>query len=158
MKKLNEKQIKKISKPWISNYITKLISHRERLFNKKKRNPPSIEIKRAYTLFRITREITKAKKEYYKNYFQVNMNYMKNLWKGIKNILNINNKGDLNISQLSLDGKTITGNNRGTAYLWFKSYLSNRKQFLSKWCGFCHQNYFWRSTSRISSWPTAMES
>ena len=111
MKKLNKKQIQKISKPWISNYITKLISHRERLFNKKKRNPLSIEIKRAYTLFRhrITREI-KAKKEYYKNYLQVNMNNMKNLWKGIKNILNINNKGDSNISQLSLDGKTITGN------------------------------------------------
>ena len=50
MKKLSKKQIKKISKPWISNYITKLISHRERLFNKKKRNPLSIEIKRAYTL------------------------------------------------------------------------------------------------------------
>ena len=76
MKKLNKKQIKKISEPWISNYITKLISHRERLFNKKERNPLSIEIKRAYTLFRnrITREIKKAKKEYYKNYFQVNMN------------------------------------------------------------------------------------
>ena len=96
MKKPNKKQIKKISKPWISNYITKLISHGERLFNKKKRNPLSIEIKRAYTLFhnRITREIKKAKKEYYKNYFHVNMNNMKNLWKGIKNILNIINKGD----------------------------------------------------------------
>ena len=35
------------------------------------------------------------------------MNNMKYLWKGIKNILNINNKGDSNISQLSLDGKTI---------------------------------------------------
>ena len=109
MKKLNKKQIKKILKPWISNYITKLISHRERLFNKKKRNPPSIEIKE-HIFFSVTREIKKAKKEYYKNYFQVNMNNMKNLWKGIKNILNINNKGDSNISQLSLDGKTITGN------------------------------------------------
>ena len=38
------------------------------------------------------------------------MNNMKNLRKGIKNILNINNEGDSNISQLSLDGKTITGN------------------------------------------------
>ena len=63
---------------------------------------------------RITREIKKTKKEYYKNYFQVNMNNMKNLWKGIKNILNINTKGDSNISQLSLDGKTITGNKDGS--------------------------------------------
>ena len=35
MKKLNRKQIKKLSKPWINNFILKLISHRERLFKKK---------------------------------------------------------------------------------------------------------------------------
>ena len=34
MKKLNRKQIKKLSKPWINNFILKLISHRERLFIK----------------------------------------------------------------------------------------------------------------------------
>ena len=32
MKRLNRKQIKKLSKPWINNFILKLISHRERLF------------------------------------------------------------------------------------------------------------------------------
>ena len=93
MKKLNRKQIKKLSKPWINNFILKLISHRERLF-KKKDNPLSNGIKKAYNLFRnrITREIKKAKKVYYKNYLQDNINNMKNLWKGIKNILNINKK------------------------------------------------------------------
>ena len=35
MKKLNRKQIIKLSKPWINNLILKLISHRERLFKKK---------------------------------------------------------------------------------------------------------------------------
>ena len=56
---------------------------------------------RAYNLFRnhITREIKKAKKVYYKNYFHDNINNMKNLWKSIKNILNINKKEDSCISQ-----------------------------------------------------------
>ena len=89
-KKLNKKQIKKLSKPWINNYILKLISHRERLFKKKKNNPSNLATKRAYNLFRnrITREIKKNKKEFYKKYFQDNINNMKNLWKGIKDIPN----------------------------------------------------------------------
>ena len=61
MKKLNKKQIKKISKPWISNDITKLISHRERLFNKKKRNPLSIEIKK-HILFSVIVLLEKLKR------------------------------------------------------------------------------------------------
>ena len=35
IKKLNRKQIKKISKPWINNYIIKMIAHRDRLFKRK---------------------------------------------------------------------------------------------------------------------------
>ena len=110
MKKLNKKQIKKLSKPWINNYIPKLISHRERLFKKKKNNPSNLATKRAYNLFRnrITREIKKAKKEFYKKYFQDNINNMKNLWKGIKDILNINKKETYHISQLLHNGRNIS--------------------------------------------------
>ena len=54
---------------------------------------------------RITREI---KKVYYKNSFQDNINNMKNLWLGIKNILNINKKEYL--SHLSHNGKNINNN------------------------------------------------
>ena len=87
------------------------VSYREILFEKKD-NPLSDGIKRAYNLFRnrITREIKKAKKVYYKNYFPGNINNMKNLWKGIKNILNINKKEDSRISQLSHNGKNINNN------------------------------------------------
>ena len=35
---------------------------------------------------------------------------MKNLWKGIKNILNINKKEDPRVSQLSHNGKNINNN------------------------------------------------
>ena len=65
-----------------------MIPHKDQLFHKKKDNPSDIRIKNAYNLFRnrITRETGKAKKEYFKNYFENNISNMKNTWKGIKNI------------------------------------------------------------------------
>ena len=82
-KKLNKKQINKTLKPWITKTILKIISHKDRLFHKKKDNPLDIRIKNAYNLFRnrITRETRKAKKEYFKNYFENNVSNMKNTWK-----------------------------------------------------------------------------
>ena len=87
-----------------------MISHGERLFKKKKNNPSNLATKRAYNLFRnrITREIKKTKKEFYKKYFQDNINNMKNIWKGIKDILNINKKETSHISQLLHNGINIS--------------------------------------------------
>ena len=80
----------------------KFISHRERLFKQKKNED---RIKRVYNISRncITREIKKAKKEYYKNYFHDNINNM-------KNILNINKKGGSPQSELLHRGKNINNN------------------------------------------------
>ena len=65
IKKISKKQVNKISKPWINNYILKMINHRDKLFHKKKKDPLNQRIKSAYNLFRnrITREIKKAKKK-----------------------------------------------------------------------------------------------
>ena len=112
IKKLNKKQLKSSQKPWITNDIIKLIGHRDRLFRQKKDNPINQRIKRAYNLFRnrTTREIKKAKKKYYKGYFNNNLNNMKKTWKGIKQIINLNNVTGPQISQLSYEGKTINSN------------------------------------------------
>ena len=69
-------------------------------------------IRNAYNLFRnrITREIKKAKASYYKNFFQNNLNNMKNTWKGIKNILNLSNNRGPQVSQLLHKGKNIVNN------------------------------------------------
>ena len=69
-------------------------------------------IKSAYNLFRnrVTREVRKAKRDYYQRFFEVNLNNMKNTWKGIKSILNINNKNGSQITQLSYEGKHINSN------------------------------------------------
>ena len=67
LKKLNKK-LNKISKPWIIKYILKMISHRDRLFKKKKEYP---------FRSRITREIKEAKRKYYNEFFENNLNNMK---------------------------------------------------------------------------------
>ena len=69
-------------------------------------------IKSAYNLFRnhVTREVRKFKRAYYQQFFATNFNSMKNIWKGIKNILNMNNKNGPQISQLNYEGKHIKSN------------------------------------------------
>ena len=69
-------------------------------------------IKSAYNLFRnrVTREVRKSKRVYYQQFFATNFDNMKNTWKGIKNILNMNNKNGRHICQLKSEGKHIKSN------------------------------------------------
>ena len=89
-----------------------MINYRDKLFHKRKLDPFNNSVKCLYNLFRnrITREIKKAKKEYYKSFFEYNINNMKKTWQGIKEIINLNSKGSLNISQLNYKGKRINTN------------------------------------------------
>ena len=66
-----------------------MIKHRQTI--PKKKMIPLIFILRAHKLFRnrITREIKKAKKEYFKQFFEDNLNNMKKTWQGIKKHINI---------------------------------------------------------------------
>ena len=109
LKKLNKKQMNKLSKPWINNSILKMIKHRDRLFQEKKDDPSNFYIKGTYKLFcnRITREIKKAKMEYFKQLFEDNLNNMKKTWQGIKTL---NNNASNHINQLSHQGKYINTN------------------------------------------------
>ena len=89
-----------------------MINHRERLFRKKKEDPLNICFKNAYNLFRnrITREIKKAKKQYYKKYFEENLDNIKKTWQGIKQIINLNNKPESQITQLYYKNKQVNTN------------------------------------------------
>ena len=64
---------------------------------------------RTYRLFRnrVTREIKKAKKEYYKTYFENNLSNIRKTWKGIKEIINLNNKQGEQVNQLRQNNKII---------------------------------------------------
>ena len=101
----------KLSKP-INNSIPKMIKHRDRLFQEKKDDPSNFYIKGTYKLFRnrITGEIKKAKKEYFKQFFEDNLNNMKKTWQGIKTLINLNNNSSNHINQLYHQGKYINTN------------------------------------------------
>ena len=113
VKKLNKKQLKNKEKPWVNNVILRMIKHRDKLFKRKKENPLNLNYQRAYKLFRnrINRELKKSKKDYYKFFFETNVNSMKNTWRGIKEILNLKSKTNIQINQIQHEGKTIVDEN-----------------------------------------------
>ena len=78
------------------------------MLSKRKREPENAHLANAYKRFRnkVTSEIRKSKKEYYKDYFNNNLSNMKKTWEGIKQIIN-NNKSKTNVIQLNYSGKPL---------------------------------------------------
>ena len=91
LKKLSPKEIKVKIKPRLSAEILKMIKIRNKVFNRKKRQPTNANCKRLYNLLRnrINRDLKKSKKQYYEQYFTEHVNNIKKTWDGIKNIVNI---------------------------------------------------------------------
>ena len=52
--------------------------------------------------------LKQSKTNYYNHYFETNWNSIKNTWKGIKSILNIESISADNIKSLTVDGITIS--------------------------------------------------
>ena len=67
LKKLNPKETKLMTKPWNSNELIKMINVRNKLFQRKRRQPNNINIKNLYKLFRnkINKEMKKSKRDHY---------------------------------------------------------------------------------------------
>ena len=109
-KKLTPKEVKLNGKPWISNgSLIKMISIKNKLFYRKKRQPKNENVKRLYNIFRnrVNRELNKSKKDYYSKYFEDNKKNSKKVWEGIRSIINISNSKNNSISQLKIDEKSI---------------------------------------------------
>ena len=109
LKNVTLKQNNKKNKPWFTHYILRLIRYRDKLFHKKKLDPLNGTLKRTYILFRnrVTREIRKSKKVYYKNFFNNNICNIKKTWQGIKEIINVNKPKASDIPYLKYKNKKI---------------------------------------------------
>ena len=80
------------NKPWINDELQKMIRIKDRLLKKYKRNDdqPAMDLfKKFRNLIAIALKDSKA--NYYYNYFQTNGKNMKQLWSGIKSVINIRN-------------------------------------------------------------------
>ena len=96
LKKMTKSELKRKRKPWITQGILISIKQRDKLY-KKFIKAKDIEIKNNYhSQFKnmrnlIVQLIRNSKKNHFQNYFHQNLNNIRNTWKGIKNIISINN-------------------------------------------------------------------
>ena len=109
IKKLNSREIKLKAKPWITPGLSKIIKTKNKLFERKKRQPTNENVKLLYNIFRnrVNRELNKSKKSYYATYFNEHSNNIKKTWEGIRSIVNIKNSVNPKISQLNINGTVI---------------------------------------------------
>ena len=89
--------MQKNHKPWISSEIKNLIKEREKSYRKYiKANNEAIKTNH-FNKYKSLRNKTvnlcrQKKKEYYEKFFSENLNNVRNIWKGIKQIIKISEK------------------------------------------------------------------
>ena len=92
---LTKKEMRDLENPWIDNEIKNMIKRRNithTLFIKVTEKKRKEELKNKYKKLRnsITSKIRHNKKKYYENYFNENSDNLRNTWRGIKSIINLN--------------------------------------------------------------------
>ena len=109
IRKLNTNEIKLRSKPWINSDLAKMIKIKNKLFERKKRQPFNEDIKNLYNRFRnrVDRELKKSKKSHYTEYFNKHSNNIRKTWQGIRSIVNVKSNLSQGLSQLQINGKII---------------------------------------------------
>ena len=127
-RKLNKKEIRLQTKPWITNGILNSIKRRDKLLRKciEAKEPDRKEILRTeYKTLRnrITYTINLSKKNHFQHYFAENLNNIKKTWTGIKSIINIRTVSKNQPSSMLID-KTLKTNPTDIAE-GFNAYFSS---------------------------------
>ena len=109
IRKLSAKEVKLKSKPWINSELAKMIRIKNKLFERKKRQPSNNDIKNLYNRFRnrVNRELKKAKKSHYTDYFNEHTDNIKKTWQGIRSIVNVKSNLNQGLSQFKINGKIV---------------------------------------------------
>ena len=113
LRKMTPKEVKQQYKPWISKVIQNSIRKRENLYKKFVKAKDKVikeDYHKKYKEIRnkVLSECRDSKKLYFKNYFSQNANNIKNTWKGIKSIININNNSKGQPSSLLVNNELIS--------------------------------------------------
>ena len=135
IKKLSKKELKGLSKPWITTGIRKSIKRRDKILNsyiKCKDNTRKEELHSEYKTLRnrIVSLIKFSKKDHYRNFFVENSKDIRKTWKGIKSIININNMNKGQPCSMLID-KEINSNPLSIAN-GFNNYFSSIAQNLQE--------------------------
>ena len=116
LQKMTKKEMKQQSKPWISQEIINNIKERDKLqklYITTKQESTKTEYHRKFKDLRtkIQMDIKENKKKYFQDYFEQNAMNIKETWKGIKSIVNINSGKKNGPSSLMVSDKLISDPN-----------------------------------------------
>lgn len=126
LKKLTKKDVKLRNKPWINSKIQKMMRIKDRLLKKLKSNNDQAT-RDLFKKFRnrIAIALKDSKANYYYNYFQTNSKNMKQLWSGIKSVINIRKSSNVNvISKLKNSNGALTSDPVVIANLFNKFFVN----------------------------------
>jgi hypothetical protein len=93
-KNVTKRDMKNFSKPWITTGIKRSIKEKNRLLTQGEHEKYKYYRNRISTLIRV------SKKKYYYEYFEINLNNMKNTWDGINDLINRKKRKSCKISGL----------------------------------------------------------
>ena len=127
-RKLNKKELRLQTKPWITNGILNSIKRRDKLLRKYIDAKDLVRKELLRTEYktlrnRITYTINMSKKNHFQHYFAENQNNIKKTWTGIKNIINIRNASKNQPSSMLID-KSLKTNPTDIAE-GFNAYFSS---------------------------------
>ena len=127
LKKLTNKEIKQHNKPWITNGLRNSVRRRDSLhkkYIKAKNNVMKSDYHVKYKELRnqIVSLCRISKKNYYQNYFSKYTNNLKETWKGIKKLINLDKKNNITPTSLMVDNKMIS--NQKEVANEFNNYFS----------------------------------
>ena len=93
LKKLTKKQLTLKSKPWINQHIQRRMNYRDRIFKKYQSERNNVLKSSLWIQYKSERNLishllTKAKQNYFSNYFLENKSNITNIWQGIKSLIN----------------------------------------------------------------------
>ena len=112
-RKMTRNEIKRKLKPWITNEVLKLIKQRDKLKKHFVRAKDMVIKELFHTRYKELRNLIVAlcrlnKKEYYQSYFTANSNNLRNTWRGIKSIINLNGKDQTYPTSILIKKELIT--------------------------------------------------
>jgi hypothetical protein len=128
LKQLSRKDVKHRSKPWITSGIRTSLKIKNNLY-KKYIKSRTVYYHQKFKLYRnkINRLIKISKKDYYNKYFMSNKSNMKNIWKGIKQIINSKPRGSSSSPSKILEGENVLTDSKSIANAFNNFFYQHRK-------------------------------
>ena len=112
-KKVTKKEYRLKFKPWISTEILNLMNQRDKLLKRFSKEHDPIKKSTYHTDYKQIRNLVTQKKResksiYYTTYFEKNRDKSSEIWKGIRNVVNVKSSNIANINLFDNDKNLIS--------------------------------------------------